>query len=72
MFDFQAGAELATPSSPIIHDELRPLPSAIEIEESLPLTAVENLAAFEQSKLHKASIRRVPLTKHCAAELQGL
>ena len=72
MFDFQARAECLTPSAAIIHDELPALPSPVEVEETLPLTGVEDFQWLEEAELDDAPVRGAPLPKHGAAELQAL
>ena len=68
MFDTQAGAERASRFTAILHDKLRSVPPAIEVEETLPLAYIENLW-FEQAKLYQAALGAPPATKNRAAEL---
>src|SRR5689334_4120997 len=69
--DLQAGAEQGFHTVSIIHDQLRALPPACQIEVALPLPKVNHLG-FEETKCHQAAFRAAPAAIDRAAQFQAL
>ena len=55
----------------IFHHEIGTAPSAVEIDESLPLPNIED-SNFKQAELHERVIGAAPAAENRAAELQHL
>src|SRR5215475_7350889 len=71
MFDLQARAECDSGPIAILHDEFRPVPAAIKVEETLPLPYIKTLS-FEQAKPHKAILGTPPAAINRPRQLEVL
>ena len=71
MLDSQAGAEWVSGTSAIVHYQFRAVPSADEVEVTLPLPDIENLW-FEQAKVHQAALGAAPAAINRARQFEPL
>jgi len=69
VFDLQPGTELAVKLVVVVHRECGALPSAIEIDVTLPLTDVYE-SDFQETKAHHGVVGAAPTTINRATELK--
>ena len=69
VFDLQTGAEKTVRLAAVVHRECSTLPSAEEIEVTLPLSDIDD-SDFQESEPHQGVVGAAPTTVHRAAELE--
>src|SRR5262249_37564441 len=71
MFDLQARTERGSGLIALLHDEFRPVPPAVKVEETPMLPYIKNLR-FEQAKVHQAALGALPSAINRPGQLEVL